>query len=89
MVTIVPMTGVIVSVQGTTPGPASGITYTVKVNLPNGSTAEYAGVKPHNTRYPDSIDTVAASNGTAFFVFSVGGIFQYQIIELPATTGCA
>lgn len=83
-----PIPGVIVSVQGTNPGPASGISYTVTVNLPNGSTATYSGVKPHNYRHPDTIDTVAATPGTWFTAFDVGGTFQYQIIEGFATTGC-
>lgn len=80
--------GVIVSVQGQNPGPASGISYTVKVNLPNGSTAQFSEVKPHNYRHPDTIDTVAATPGSGFAYFSIGGQFQYQIIEGFATSGC-
>jgi len=80
--------GVIVSVQGTNPGPASGISYTVKLNLPDGTTPTYSGVKPHNYRHPDTIDTIAATIGSGFFAFSIGGVFQYQIIEGFATQGC-
>jgi hypothetical protein len=80
--------GVVISVQGQNPGPASGITYTVTVNLPTGTTATYSGVRPHNYRQPDTIDTVAAASGSGFVAFSIGGVFQYQIIESFATEGC-
>ena len=89
MASATPIPGVIDSVQGTNPGRASGITYTVTVNLPNGSTATFSGVKPHNQRYPDTIDTRAATPGTWFTAFDVGGTFQYQIIEIADTTECA
>jgi hypothetical protein len=89
MASATPCPGVIVSVQGTNPGPASGITYTVTINLPSGTVATFAGVVPHNYRQPDSIDTIAATPGTWFTAFDVGGVMQYQIIEGFATTGCA
>lgn len=46
--------GRIVSVQGTNPGPASGITYTISVNW-NGGTFNVDGQYPSHVRWPDSI----------------------------------
>lgn len=73
--------GVIASVQGTNPGPASGITYTVEINTDNTAPNIRSGVKPHNGRLPDEIHTVAAKVGTAIQVFDVGGFLQFYIDE--------
>lgn len=80
--------GVIRSVQGTSPGPATGITYTVEFSMPSGQTATMANVKPHNSRYPDTIDTVAATVGTAVLAFDIGDVMQVFIFEMFATTEC-
>ena len=73
-------TGVIVSVQGMNPGPASGITYTVDVNM--GETPKrLAGIRPNNKRLPDVIHTRAASTGEVIQVFQVGEYLQFFIDE--------
>ena len=52
--------GIVESVQGTSPGPASGITYTVVVtDQVRNATLRLANVVPAWNRWPDAIDTVA------------------------------
>lgn len=80
---------IIDSVQGTNPGPASGISYTVKMSFPSGTVAVVSGVKPHNWRWPNTLDTQAATPGTAVLAYDVGGQMQFFICEGLATTECA
>jgi hypothetical protein len=77
----------IVSVQGTNPGAASGISYTVDVNFPAGK-LQLVGVKPAWSRPPDAIDTRAAAVGTACLVSIVGDLVQAFIPEFPDTQSC-
>lgn len=79
--------GAIVSVQGTTPGAASGITYTIELNLPWGK-LQIPGVKPANSRPPDSIDIKAVPAGTAIQAAVVGGNVQAFIYEFPDWQSC-
>lgn len=75
-------TGVVRSVEGTNPGPASGITYTVDVNVGSTVPRRMSGVKPHNARLPDAIKTVAASVGSVVAVYVIAGQhFQFLIGE--------
>jgi len=73
--------GIISSVEGANPGPASGITYTVEINVSNTAPLVKSGVKPHNGRLPDVIHTRAATPGTAIQVLDVGGFLQFYIEE--------
>lgn len=84
----VPVMGVIKSVQGTSPGPASGITYTVSINKPGGGVVDLAGVKPSNAR-PTAADINAADVGTIVSGWIVGGNAYFTIIEQYAGGGCA
>lgn len=77
----------IVSVQGTNPGAASGISYTIDVNFPTGK-LQLTGVKPAWNRPPDSIDTRAAAAGTACLVSIVGDLVQAFIPEFPDWQSC-
>lgn len=79
--------GAIVSVQGTNPGAASGISYTIDVNTPEGA-IRMVGIKPANNRPPDTIDTKAAAVGSAILVSFVGGIVQAFIPEFPDWQSC-
>lgn len=79
--------GAIVSVQGTNPGAASGISYTIDVNLPSGK-VQLVGVKPAWNRPPDTIDTKAAPANTACLVAFVGGVVQAFIPEFPDWQSC-
>lgn len=82
-----PMLGVIVSVQGTNPGPASGITYTVDVNETNG-VSRLAGIVPACGRVPDAIDTKAAAPGSACLVYAMHNRLFFMIYEWPDTASC-
>lgn len=78
---------IIVSVDGTNPGPASGISYTVKLTFPNTVTV-VSGVKPHNMRRPDIVNTTAATPGSAIQAFEIDGQMQFFIIEGDDYTSC-
>lgn len=81
--------GVVVAVNGVTPGPASGITYDVKVNLVSGSTSLFAGVVPWRPRWPESqVQTVACPVGTPIDVLQFGTDYYFDIPELPWVTPC-
>ena len=73
--------GVVVSAQGPNPGPASGITYTVDINLDDGTVRRVSGVRPRNKRLPDVIHTIAAEPGDAVEVYDVGGNLRCIIGE--------
>jgi hypothetical protein len=47
--------GTILSAQGTYPGPASGITYTIRADLPEGPVT-LTGQAPNAWRWPDELD---------------------------------
>lgn len=79
--------GSIVSVQGTNPGPASGISYTIDVNH-DGGVVRYAGVKPAWNRPPDTFDTKAAPTGSAVLVAFVAGYIQAFIPEFFDAQSC-
>lgn len=78
---------VIKSAQGTTPGPADAISYTLLVNKPGGGTVEMAGVKPSNQR-PTAADIDAAKPGTVGLGAIIGGNLYATIIEQYAGGGC-
>jgi len=80
--------GVIESVQGQNPGPASGITYTVLFNMDGGIPVTFEGVRPHNTRYPDELDIQAAKPGTVVSGVMIHQELQLTIIELPDFSPC-
>ena len=82
------ITGVVVSSNTTTPGPASTITYTVRVNLPEGP-VEFAGTVPAaGTRLPDSINVVPAKPGTPIFLSIDGPTINYMVYEAFQTDTC-
>jgi hypothetical protein len=85
---IISTTGTIAAVHGTSPGPASGITYDVDVNEPGVGVMRLEGVAPHHQRWPDHIDTVAASVGDLVAVAIVGKSVQFHIVETADTTEC-
>lgn len=85
--TDVPVFGSIKSIQGPSPGPAAGITYTVLVRKPGGGTVELTQVKPMNQR-PTATDILAAEPGTMILGMLSGGQYYFQIIEQHAPGGC-
>lgn len=78
----------IAGVVGADPGPASGIEYTVDVFF-DVSTQRVYGVTPHNKRWPDTVNTAAATVGDACICFETDGHLQFFIWELPDTTECS
>lgn len=82
-----PLLGVVVSVQGANPGPASGITYTIDVNEQVG-VSRVVGVVPCNSRPPDTIDTRAAAVGTGVLVFVLNQKNYFLIHEWPDWGTC-
>ena len=79
--------GVIRAVKGS-PGPASGITYDVDINIPGVGVIPVNGVIPHNNRPPDDYDAIGAKVGSAFEVYIIGGVHQYMIVEYPDSVEC-
>ena len=77
----------VVSVQGTNPGPASGITYTLDINMPNSGPLRVAGVAPSNDRLPDDVDTRACGVNTFVEVWFIAGRIHANIQERMAW-GC-
>lgn len=72
-------TGTVSGHTGTSPGPASGITYDVVANMEGGVTQTVRGITPIGTRLPDAVNTVAAPNGSFCHVYIVGGHFQIVV----------
>lgn len=84
-----PTIGVVVSVQGTDPGPASGITYTVDVNIPSVGVQRVAGVSSDFGRYPDELDVRAQPVDTACAVYIMpNGFMQFDLREIPDFAEC-
>lgn len=79
--------GTIRAVHGS-PGPASGITYDIDVNIPGVGVKPIDGIKPHNNRPPDTYDTIGATVGTAFQVYIIANNHQYIINEYPDSAEC-
>lgn len=79
---------VIKSFQGGSPGPASGITYTVTVDF-GVTIQDVAGVIPHTEREPDLYDVRACKNGTAIVCHQLeGGFLQFYFHERLDVTTC-
>lgn len=64
--------GIIIGINGTTPGPASGITYKIAVETGNGEIV-LDPMTPFGARFPDDLNTVAAPIGTPVAVSDRGG----------------
>jgi hypothetical protein len=65
--------GIIEAIVGTSPGPASGISYDLRVYREDGGEIRLTAVTPSGERFPDEIDTVAAKVGTVVIVAERGG----------------
>lgn len=78
--------GVVAAVNGTTPGPASGIDYDVRVNAGGGSIL--AGIKPMTPRYPDDVGVVAIPVGSSVLVVRTEGAYYLMTSELPDLGPC-
>jgi hypothetical protein len=80
--------GVITAVNGTTPGPASGITYTIVVSDPaTAGTFPMEGQVPYS-RWPDELDIVALVPGVPVLGAAIGGEITWHFWEQPAFADC-
>lgn len=94
-----PLLGQISAVIGTTPGPASGLTYKVKYTAPGGGVVETPPLVPanHHERPPDTVDVVAVpvatwvigaeENGLTLFFFRERDDFGACGTTPPPPTG--
>lgn len=85
-------TGIIEAIVGTNPGPASGISYDLRVYRKDGGEITLVGVTPSGSRFPDELNTVAAPVGTVVVVAERGGrmsllppgeSFEIEVCEEP------
>jgi hypothetical protein len=83
--------GIVIAINGTNPGPASGISYNIAVDL-EGAEVVFQDMVPFGARLPDDLDTVAAPVGTPIVVSDRGGnirllppgeSFQIEVCEEP------
>jgi hypothetical protein len=80
--------GIITAVNGTTPGPASGITYTIMVSDPaTAGTFPMEGQTPYS-RWPDELDIVALTPGVPVLGAALGGEITWHFWEQPAFADC-
>ena len=89
-----PIAGVVESVQGTSgviDGRAWGftneLTYTVRMNLPEGE-AVMSGLSPHTHRWPSTLKVFAHPPGAAVLGARVGNAVQLMLIENPVFGAC-
>lgn len=69
-------------------GPASSMSYTVRVFMEAGQTREFSNVTPVGPR-PTLYDVVAPAVGTRYTAFlDDRSVWRHQFVELPATTEC-
>lgn len=80
--------GIVTEVHGTSPGPSSGITYTLMVSDPATAGAfKMEGQRPFR-RWPDDVDVVAFDLGFPVDGVCIGGEIIWKDIELLAFADC-
>ena len=80
--------GVITASTGTSPGPSSGITYTIAVSDPaTAGVFSMDGQKPLY-RWPDELDIVALVPGLPVIGAMLGGEVTWHFMEQPAFADC-
>lgn len=80
--------GVVLSHNGQSPGPASGITYTIATSDPNAAGVFNMQRQTPVVRWPDVLDTVAIPDGTGVIGVSVGARVSWHFMELPDFGAC-
>lgn len=81
--------GVIKQVEGTTPGLASGIAYTITVNEPGGGTQDYRGQVPVMRLWPEPLKVDAAKlKGTAVLGMLIDNRVLWFFPEPPLVAPC-
>ena len=80
--------GRIVGVNGTTPGPASGISYTIKCHDPNVEGPYSLSNQKPIRRWPDTLDTVAFAVGSMVQGIVDANVVQWHSMEMPDFAEC-
>lgn len=80
--------GRIVEIQGKTPGPASGITYTIAVHDTNVEGIYRLERQVPVQRWPDEIDVVALRHGQLVIGAVAGNVVQWHFHEYPDFGAC-
>jgi hypothetical protein len=80
--------GRIVDVQGQSPGPASGITYTIAVHDTNVDGIYRLERQSPVQRWPDAIDIVALRRGQLVIGAVAANVVQWHFHEYPAFREC-
>ena len=84
-----PMGATIAAVSGGPVGPAADISYTIRLNLPNGGMHELSNVTPSHRRPFEDVDIKAAEVGDALIVFDSADGLKFVIFEgYETTTDC-
>lgn len=68
-------------------GPASTMSYTVYINFPDGP-QKVTGLKPVSQQWPDTIDVMRFTEGTAVLVANVAGQLQMTGTMIPYIVPC-
>lgn len=91
MISQTAITGVIVAREGTSPGPASAMLYTIDANIPGSGVVRLTGQRPMDA-YPDEVDVIGRAVGRGVHGIIVGawpgGQVQWDFTELLAFGLC-
>lgn len=79
--------GLIEEVDGTTPGPASGLKYKVRLNL-DGGTFITPLMSPATPRWPDAVNVVAFQLSQPVLVIRSKNTYYLMNSELPSIEEC-
>lgn len=71
--------GVVESVNGSVPGPASGLTYNVALNG-SGKVLRFSNVVPANARYPDIVNVFPAPPGSGVLAQRSGDTWVFYLL---------
>jgi hypothetical protein len=80
--------GRVVEVSGTSPGPASGITYTIACHDPQVDGVFRVTNQRPVRRWPETIDTVAFEVGTMVVGVTDTSVLQWHSMEMPDFGAC-
>ena len=80
--------GRITTVNGTSPGPSSGITYTIAVHDPNIEGIYTLDYQAPLQRWPNDLDIVALPKGTIVIGTAEANRVRWHFWEMPAFADC-
>lgn len=80
--------GIVVAADGTTPGPASGMTYDIVINREDGGQFYLTGIAPVLPRWPDAVNCVRHEEGQRVMVQRSRGTYYMLTPEMPSIEEC-